>query len=109
MGKDERKMSFDGIRRMEEGKPEIVRKQYTFTGRVQGVGFRYSAQYLAQGLGVTGWVKNEWNGTVIMEAQGEKEQLDRLVQLLRKRSFIRIDYVAELTVPVQSELGFHVG
>ena len=66
MGKDERKMSFDGIRRMEEGKPEIVRKQYTFTGRVQGVGFRYSAQYLAQGLGVTGWVKNEWNGTVIM-------------------------------------------
>lgn len=72
-------MSFDGIRRMEEGKPEIVRKQYTFTGRVQGVGFRYSAQYLAQGLGVTGWVKNEWNGTVIMEAQGEKEQLDRLV------------------------------
>jgi len=43
-----------------------------------------------------------------MEAQGEKEQLDRLVQLLRKRSFIRIDYVAELTVPVQSELGFHV-
>ena len=93
---------------MKEEKSKIIRKQYTFTGRVQGVGFRYSAQYLAQGLGVTGWVKNEWDGTVVMEVQGTKEQLDRLVQMLRKRSFIRIDYVAELTVPLQTELGFHV-
>ena len=38
---------------------EKIRKQYTFTGHVQGVGFRYSAQYLAQAIGVTGWVKNE--------------------------------------------------
>jgi len=87
---------------------EQIRKQYVFTGRVQGVGFRYSAQYLAQGLGVTGWVKNEWDGSVVMEAQGTKEMLDELVQKLRTRSFIRIDYVAELTIPVVSEYGFHV-
>ena len=87
---------------------EIIRKQYTFTGHVQGVGFRYSAQYLAQAIGVTGWVKNEWDGTVVMEAQGTKEQLDLLIEKLRTRSFIRIDYVAELTLPLESELGFHV-
>ena len=52
---------------------EKIRKQYTFTGHVQGVGFRYSAQYLAQAIGVTGWVKNEWDGTVVMEAQGTRE------------------------------------
>ena len=87
---------------------DILRKQYTFTGRVQGVGFRYSAQYLAQGLGLTGWVRNEWDGTVIMEAQGTEEQLNQLIQMLKRRSFIRIDYVAELRIPIQKESGFHV-
>lgn len=87
---------------------DIIRKQYTFTGRVQGVGFRYSAQYLAQGLGLTGWVRNEWDGTVVMEAQGTEEQLNQLIQMLKRRSFIRIDYVAELRIPIQKESGFHV-
>ena len=87
---------------------DIIRKQYTFTGRVQGVGIRYSAQYLAQGLGLTGWVKNEWDGTVVMEAQGTEEQLNQLIQMLKRRSFIRIEYVAELIIPIQKESGFHV-
>ena len=87
---------------------EKIRKQYTFTGHVQGVGFRYSAQYLAQAIGVTGWVKNEWDGTVVMEAQGTREQLDLLVQKLITRNFIRIDYAAELEIPLVEELGFHV-
>ena len=87
---------------------EKIRKQYTFTGHVQEVGFRYSAQYLAQAIGVTGWVKNEWDGTVVMEAQGTREQLDLLVQKLRTRNFIRIDYAAELEIPLVEELGFHV-
>ena len=85
---------------------EKIRKQYVFTGRVQGVGFRYSAQYLAQGLGITGWVKNEWDGTVVMEAQGTEEMLDLLIQKLRTRNFIRIDYVAELTIPVVKNWDF---
>lgn len=38
---------------------EKVRKFLTFTGRVQGVGFRYTAEYLAQSIGLTGWVRNE--------------------------------------------------
>ncbi|MCI8638656.1 MAG: acylphosphatase [Coprococcus sp.] len=87
---------------------ERIRKHYIFTGRVQGVGFRYSAQNLAQYLGLTGWVKNEWDGTVVMEAQGTEEELQTLVKKLRNRNFIRIDYVSEVTVPVQEERGFHV-
>ncbi|MGN0314643.1 MAG: acylphosphatase, partial [Fusicatenibacter sp.] len=62
----------------------------------------------AQAIGVTGWVKNEWDGTVVMEAQGTKEQLDLLVEKLRTRNFIRIDYAAELEIPLVEELGFHV-
>ena len=44
-----------------------VRKHIIFHGRVQGVGFRYTAKYLAQSLGLTGWVANEWDGTVSMD------------------------------------------
>ena len=49
-----------------------VRKHITFYGRVQGVGFRYTAKYLAQSMDLTGWVENEWDGTVTMEVQGSE-------------------------------------
>ena len=48
--------------------------------QVQGVGFRYRAQYAAQLLDLTGWVENNWDGTVDLEAQGSAAQLDRLVR-----------------------------
>lgn len=54
-----------------------VRKRIIFHGRVQGVGFRYTAKYLAQSLGLTGWVANEWDGTVSMEIQGREALLIR--------------------------------
>ncbi len=49
-----------------------VRKHFVFHGKVQGVGFRYTAKYLALSLGLTGWARNEWDGTVTMEVQGRK-------------------------------------
>lgn len=49
-----------------------VRKHITFHGRVQGVGFRYTAKYLARSLNLSGWVKNEWDGTVTLEVQGRR-------------------------------------
>ncbi len=85
-----------------------IRKNYTFTGRVQGVGFRNTAQYYAQGLKLTGWVKNEWDGTVVLEAQGPEEDHKELIRLLRNRNFSRVDYVAEIPLPLQKESGFHV-
>lgn len=87
---------------------EKVRKFLTFTGRVQGVGFRYTAEYLAQSIGLTGWVRNERDGSVAMEVQGTEEQIDLLIKKLRSGRFIRIDHVAELELPVKIETGFHV-
>ena len=49
-----------------------VRKHIVFHGRVQGVGFRYTAKYLAQSLGLTGWVANEWDGTFPWRSKGAK-------------------------------------
>ena len=47
-----------------------VRKRIHFQGLVQGVGFRYKAKYLAKSMGLTGWVRNEMDGTVTLEIQG---------------------------------------
>ena len=45
-------------------------KRFLISGRVQGVGFRYTALHEAQRLGVTGWVMNEPDGSVRLVAQG---------------------------------------
>ena len=42
----------------------MIRRHYWFSGRVQGVGFRYKAYYIARSLGVTGWVRNNWDDRV---------------------------------------------
>lgn len=78
----------------------IIRKELTFTGRVQGVGFRYRALYKAKELGLTGWVRNEWDGTVTMEVQGTEERIERLIFLMKQERYIQIDGVGSLTIPV---------
>ena len=49
-----------------EMREDLIRKHYWFSGRVQGVGFRYRACYIASSLGVTGWVRNNWDDRVEM-------------------------------------------
>jgi len=49
-------------------------------GRVQGVFFRDTARREAMRLNLTGWVKNRFDGSVEVVAEGEKEQVDQLVQ-----------------------------
>lgn len=50
------------------------------TGRVQGVGFRWTAANEAICRGITGYVKNLPDGSVFIEAEGSKEQLDKYVE-----------------------------
>lgn len=87
----------------------MIRKAFKFTGSVQGVGFRYRAQYAANGLGITGWVKNEWDGSVSMEAQGSEEQINEMLKLINQGSYIRIDRMEYHEIPVvEDERSFHV-
>ncbi|MBI1257758.1 MAG: acylphosphatase [Chloroflexi bacterium] len=53
-------------------------------GRVQGVGFRDFTQHRADELGLTGWVRNESDGTVEVTAEGERATLERFAALLRR-------------------------
>ena len=96
---------------MEEGKSgmseDLIRKHYWFSGRVQGVGFRYRACYIASSLGVTGWVRNNWDDRVEMEAQGTREELARMVEMLYRQSFIGIEGIEDKVIPVEVESGFY--
>lgn len=84
----------------------MLRKHMIISGRVQGVGFRYTACVLARRLGVTGWVRNCPDGTVEMEAQGAEAEIERLLSMLGEERFIRIDRVEARVVPVIQEKGF---
>ncbi len=56
-----------------------VAKHIVFIGRVQGVGFRFTAHSVANRYGITGFVRNLPDGTVEMLAQGAAEDIDACV------------------------------
>lgn len=68
-----------------------VRWRIQFYGRVQNVGFRFTACQIAEQLGLTGWVRNELDGSVTLEIQGEVEKLNQVIGLLYEDKYIRID------------------
>lgn len=53
------------------------------TGKVQGVGFRFSTVRQAHELGVTGWVRNEDDGSVQAVLQGTADQIDQMLSWLQ--------------------------
>ena len=62
----------------------MIAKRIIFAGRVQGVGFRFTAQRAANRRQLTGFVRNVWDGTVEMLAQGRLEDIDDCVQDLKE-------------------------
>ena len=84
----------------------LIRLRITFHGFVQGVGFRWHARQAAAMTGCTGWCRNEWDGTVVMEIQGTEEQIDQTVRAIERGRFIEIDRMDIETIPVSGERGF---
>ena len=85
-----------------------VRKHIVFYGRVQGVGFRYTAKYLARSLELTGWVKGDWDGTVTMEVQGREQLINKLLTGLNHSRFISIEWMDTKEIPLEEERSFDV-
>ena len=78
-------------------------------GRVQGVGFRYSAIHEAKRLGITGWVRNTDGGNVEIWAEGTPEKLDRYGAWLYKGPPLsRIDAVKKETTEPRGYVDFKV-
>lgn len=78
----------------------MVRKHLFFTGRVQGVGFRYRAAWMARRLGLTGWVRNLSDGRVEMEIQGGESAIEGMLAELKGDSYIRIDQIDSSDLPL---------
>lgn len=68
-----------------------IRVSICFYGRVQGAGFRYKLRYLAEKYSVTGWARNEYDGSVSTELQGLEEDIDKILQALYNDRYIEID------------------
>lgn len=72
------------------------------SGRVQGVGFRWSTIQLAESLNISGWVKNEIDGSVSILASGESENLVQFIQKIKnsptpfaKVKSLQVNYIAK--------------
>lgn len=87
-----------------------TRLHATVQGRVQGVGFRaFVLQWAAQ-LCLTGWVRNRWDSTVELTAEGSRENLEKMLNQLkigpRSSSVQRVE--AEWLTPSGEFVGFSV-
>ena len=63
---------------------DLVRVHVMVTGRVQGVGFRFTTVDTGRRLGVRGWVRNRADGSVEVEAEGERAAVEALVRFLHR-------------------------
>ena len=66
--------------------PEKItsRLQATVEGRVQGVGFRYFVEEEALALDLKGWVRNRWDGKVEVQAEGERQHLEKFLVAIHR-------------------------
>ena len=75
----------------------------TVKGRVQGVGFRHAARRQASFLGVNGFVKNNYDGSVYIEVEGNDPELDKFVQWCWEGpTFAQVDNVEITEGPVKN-------
>jgi acylphosphatase len=84
--------------------------QIRISGRVQGVGFRYHAYRKATELGIRGMVKNLADGSVYMEAEGNKAEIAQLVDWCKSGpTWARVGNVEVKAIPEKGYSGFTIG
>ena len=76
-----------------KSKDDIVRAHVWVKGRVQGVGFRAHVEYGARQIGgLRGWVRNVGWNSVVAIAEGERERVDRFIEMMKQGpSISRVD------------------
>ena len=65
--------------------PQVSHWEAFFTGRVQGVGFRYATMQVAKEFEVTGFVQNLPDGRVLLEAEGAEAELEAFLAAVEER------------------------
>lgn len=87
---------------------ETVRYAITFSGLVQGVGFRYEVWTIARRLQLTGYVENLANGDVYAEIQGPKNRIIHLIECMKQIPRIQIENVRMDELELKNESSFEI-
>ncbi len=85
-----------------------IRRHIIFYGSVQGVGFRWKASHTARRLGVSGWVRNLYDGSVEMEAEGTPRDIADLIEALENHSWGSVERIESQDIPVHGDYSFEV-
>lgn len=89
----------------------MTARQVFYSGRVQGVGFRYSAKQIASGFDVTGWVKNLDDGRVEMQVMAaDEDELEAFLEDIQQSSLGSLvkDRVVNKIPPLTGVRGFAI-
>ncbi|SNS94326.1 acylphosphatase [Ekhidna lutea] len=79
------------------------------TGRVQGVFFRASTKEKAEDLGIKGLVRNESDGSVLIEAEGEEVLMQEFIEWCQEGPLMaRVDHIEKEKIPAQHFESFRV-
>ena len=82
--------------------PGTIRKEFHFEGNVQNIGFRFEVQSHAKPLGITGYAKNNEDGSVTAELQGTEKSINKVIKSLQNIDRIQIDSMTEKEIPLDN-------
>lgn len=87
----------------------MLAKRIHVFGRVQGVFYRASTKEKADSLGIKGWVQNEPDGSVLIEAEAEEEIIERFVEWCRQGPMMaRVDRLDDEPINLKHYTDFSV-
>lgn len=87
----------------------VIRRHVTVTGRVQGVFYRASCRRKAGEYGVTGWVRNNADGTVEAVFEGPQDAVDAMCRWCQSGpAYADVHHVEVLDEPVERETQFQI-
>ncbi|OQY10939.1 MAG: acylphosphatase [Marinitoga sp. 4572_148] len=87
----------------------MLAKQYRVYGRVQGVGFRWFVNKIAESLNLKGYVMNMPDGSVEIWAEGNENELEKLKSFIIKgNGFSKIEDIKEEIVPIEGYTHFYI-
>lgn len=89
----------------------MTSKRIIFSGKVQGVGFRYTTKEIALGFDVCGWVRNLLDGTVEMHVMGEEDEVDEYLREILEESTVA-RFIKDIKIddipPLENAVGFRI-
>ena len=77
-----------------------IRKEFHFEGNVQNIGFHFEVQSHSKPLGITGYAKNNDDGSVTAQLQGSEKNINKIITDLQNIDRIQIQSMTEKEIPL---------